>query len=129
MRGQLRRRKHRAGVSRGRQHRVVDEVQPNPARQFPVLEVTAHRLAHVQLKLPQILALSGDAALTTRRVPGGSQPAALLVALDFKGDVARPLSLLFSARFHSLVFNLAQENWRVRQDLNLQPSDPKSEAL
>ncbi len=33
------------------------------------------------------------------------------------------------AKDHTRLFGTAAAIWRVRQDLNLQPSDPKSEAL
>ena len=68
--------------------------------------MTAHRLAHVLLQLAQILPLRGNSALSARRVPGSGQPAAFLVALDFKRDLG-PLTLFLQIRFHSLVFNLA----------------------
>ena len=72
--------------SRLNKNRIADEMEADPARRLAVVEMDGDRLSQLLLKIPQVLALSGDSPGVAWGVPGGYQPTALFIPGDLKRD-------------------------------------------
>jgi hypothetical protein len=75
-----------------------------------------------------MVALTGTASGLTALVPAIMSAILRLAAAALLAEI-RIVSIRYRGFVHNLTIRNPLMNWRVGQDSNLQPSDPKSEAL
>jgi len=74
-------------------------MEPDTAGSGAFLKIRRNRLSNLLLQITQVLSLRRDAARAIRRVPGGYEPARLLVMLDLQSNLihdSKPIPSLAS---------------------------------